>query len=162
MSTLREAIIEKGFCCSILNKVKVDSGTGCWNWDGRLSKEGYGIWYDPIKGRAIGSHRLSYLMFKNPSEEFYQTRSFCIDHLCRNRACSNPDHLELVTFSENTSRGDTHKGKTFPHLHKEYCHNGHPRFGSNLQVTKDGIRICRKCRNLRKTEYRRRKRNADT
>jgi hypothetical protein len=65
-----------------------------------------------------------------------------IDHMCRNRACMNPTHLEPVTISENIRRGDTGGWEK----RKTECHRGHPYAGDNLYVTPTGKRQCKKCR----------------
>jgi hypothetical protein len=68
-----------------------------------------------------------------------------IDHLCRNRACQNPFHLEPVTPEENTKRGAR---ATMTH-----CKNGHPFSGLNLVFSSSGSRICRICRNAYQAQH---------
>jgi hypothetical protein len=66
-----------------------------------------------------------------------------LDHLCRNRACVNVEHLEITTIGENVLRGDTiaaqNKAKT-------HCHQGHDL--SEAWIEKNGKRHCRVCVNL--------------
>lgn len=72
--------------------------TGCWIWTGRLNRNGYGR--AAIAGREPVAHRAVYeaLVGPIPSRRV-------LDHLCRNRRCVNPSHLEPVTVATNTHRG---------------------------------------------------------
>ena len=72
----------------------INQETGCWEWDACLNDAGYGL-----KGHHR-AHRLMYEKHKGPIPEGLQ-----IDHICRNRKCINPDHLEAVTHAENGRRG---------------------------------------------------------
>lgn len=66
-----------------------------------------------------------------------------VDHLCKNRACSNPDHLEQVTGKENTLRG---MGPTAQNARKNICKNGHTLDEYNTYIRPDdGARECRVC-----------------
>lgn len=75
----------------------VDSESGCWNWIRVVASNGYGHAY--ANRRPTGAHRLYYEKYKGPIP-----RNLQIDHLCRNRRCVNPNHLEAVTARENTRR----------------------------------------------------------
>lgn len=82
----------------ILSKVEIDETTGCWNWTAALSTAGYG--HMTYRGRSTTSHRLAYECLTG--EEIPE--GLTIDHLCFNRACQNPRHMEVVTRGENTRR----------------------------------------------------------
>ena len=80
----------------ILQRIKI-LDNGCWQWCRFVTYDGYGVAYDKGQARA---HRVSYKAFKGPIQA-----GFVIDHLCRNRACVNPEHLEAVSSRTNTLRG---------------------------------------------------------
>ena len=124
-----------------INKVP----SGCWEWTGKIHKiTGYGNFGSRIPGikksRTFLSHRFSY--------ELYKTKipyGMVIDHLCRNRKCVNPDHLEIVTTRENILRGTSFAARNAA---KTHCIRGHELSGSNLYVTPDNRRQCRQCRSI--------------
>ena len=72
--------------------------TGCWLWQRAIKPEGYG--YLTYKGKTTYAHRLYYERKYGPIPDGME-----IDHLCRNRACVNPNHLEAVSRAQNTQRG---------------------------------------------------------
>jgi hypothetical protein len=72
----------------------------CWTWTGPVTHQGYGRTSVPGVGSRVRIHRATFEASKGPIPE-----GLCLDHLCRNRACCNPDHLEPVTAEENTRRG---------------------------------------------------------
>lgn len=75
----------------------------CWVWTGSLDKDGYGR-LRGVGGRSslvISSHRLSWERVNGPLPDNLE-----FDHLCRNRRCCNPTHLEAVTHAVNVKRGN--------------------------------------------------------
>lgn len=81
--------------------------SGCWEWTAKIDRYGYGAVSVPLNGkwRSTGAHRASWMVHRGPLAPDMQ-----IDHLCRNRKCINPWHLEPVTTQENTRRGIGGKG----------------------------------------------------
>lgn len=79
---------------------KVDRSDDCWVWTGTGTPKGYGQ-FAP-HGKHVYAHRFAYELLVGPIPE-----GMTIDHLCRNRGCVRPDHLEVVTRGENTRRGAT-------------------------------------------------------
>lgn len=115
---------------------------GCIVWIGGTNGVGYGQFYRGKKfrgdtGKAY-AHRWSYEYHVGPIPD-----GLFIDHLCRNPACVNPDHLEPVTNRENLLRGET---TTAAHAAKTHCPAGHEYAGRNLYVHPTrGYRVCREC-----------------
>lgn len=114
-------------------------GPGCWFLTTATSTRGYSI-VQPKSGRQYG-HRVAYELYVGPIPE-----GLVLDHLCRNRACVNPDHLEPVTSRENVLRG---AGSTIRTYHTNVCQRGHLLVGSNEYIRPDnGRRMCRECTRL--------------
>jgi hypothetical protein len=122
-------------------RVTVDAQTGCWNWSGRISPNGYGcVSVSKTTTRAawaMGAHRISYVAFVRDLEQ-----GEAIDHLCRNRACVNPDHLEAVRQSTNVLRGRWSDGNPIA----THCRHGHAKTPNNVYVCPRGWRECLTCR----------------
>jgi hypothetical protein len=80
----------------------IDEATGCWVWQQGKSSAGYGMKWIEVDGAAkrVYAHRLFYERDRGPIPKGME-----LDHLCRNRGCCNPAHLEVVTKVENIRRG---------------------------------------------------------
>lgn len=118
------------------------NGTPCWIWTGVTMKSGYGkVWFN---GRNRSTHRVVYELLVGPIPEGLQ-----LDHLCRNRSCCNPQHLEPVTCRENVRRGITAEVNRQRQLSITYCVNGHLYDETNTRNYTnrkgDTQRICREC-----------------
>lgn len=126
------------------------SETGCWEWSASCTKAGYG--QVMVGGKQRYSHRLFYERFKGPIPEGLQ-----LDHLCRNKRCCNPSHLEVVTGRVNVRRSTAPPAANAVATH---CLNGHAFTEANT-FTYSGKygpkRQCRECKRLRQLQYTRRK-----
>ena len=127
---------------------KVNKTDSCWNWTACKNKDNYGQFW--LEGKPYKVHRIVYEMYygKIPS-------GLVLDHLCRNKRCCNPEHLEAVTNKENITRGLA--GKTInrynPHKDKTHCSKGHPYSGDNLLFNKNK-RVCRICKRTSQIKWR--------
>lgn len=107
---------------------------GCWVISGADRRTGYAK--IKVDGTAHRAHRWAYERLVGPIPD-----GLVLDHLCRNRACANPDHMEPVTFRENVLRGE---GPTAANARKTECPVGHS-LADPYIVPSTGSRMCRIC-----------------
>lgn len=126
-----------------------DKAGECWIWKSVITVWGYGrIAFCPKKYKQIrmAAHRWSYQHFKGKIPNGYQ-----IDHLCKNKRCVNPDHLEAVTPRENNRRSNSPSALN---SRKTECIKGHPFNDSNTRIDYKGRRVCRPCMRAHDIRYR--------
>lgn len=142
--SLNERLVRK-FWANI--KIQPD---GCWVWRGVLGKGGYSQIYS-----GLFTHRWAYQYFVGPIPA-----GLTIDHLCHNRACANPRHLEPVPTRINVLRGS---GPSAVNAVKTHCIHGHALVGNNVWVYHPrhrmrAVRMCRVCRQKTWREWDKRRR----
>lgn len=119
---------------------KAEPVNDCLLWRGSLYQNGYGKY-----GKKM-AHRISYEMLVGEIP-----LDMCLDHLCRNRECINPDHLEIVTPTENVMRGESTHARN---ARKTECIKGHKFTPENTySPPKKNTRECRTCRSEAYRKY---------
>lgn len=106
---------------------------GCWTWTGPQRGQGYGRarW----NKESVAAHRLAHELLIGPIPEGME-----VDHLCRNRLCVNPAHLEAVDHATNTRRAAEHRPRV------THCKRGHSLDDeANVRLDARGSRHCKEC-----------------
>lgn len=125
----------------VLERIKYQDD--CWVYGGWGSLSGYGrvtLGDSDKPGVATNAHRAVYEALVGPVPDGFE-----LDHLCRNRRCVNPDHLEPISHAENVKRG---------YWGKNHCKHGHAYDEVNTRwyVEPRGgkkVRVCRQCERIR-------------
>lgn len=116
------------------------TSAGCWQWS-RPAPDGYGQFAAGSAGLSIPAHRWAYEFLIGAIPD-----GLVIDHLCRNRACVNPWHVDPVPNGLNVLRGE---GPAAVNARRAECPRGHAFDVANTYVTPDGRRQCRTCMAIR-------------
>lgn len=109
--------------------MKVEKTEGCWHWRGAFRRGKYGMFCN--QARLLLPHRFAYELCVGPIPD-----GLTIDHLCGNKLCVNPAHLEPVTRGENARRYG---------LGLTACAQGHTYDEANTYRDRYGYRSCRTC-----------------
>lgn len=125
----------------------VDTSGDCWLWTGSQDGQGYGAF--SVGGVTKKAHRFAYELGVGPIPQ-----GKVIDHLCRNRACVNPSHMEPVTNDENLRRG---VGRDVSQGRRNACRAGHPYSTENTYINPLGRKVCRTCMASSRARYEDRK-----
>ena len=124
----------------------IHTASGCWEWTGKIDRYGYGRFI--TLNRTIAAHRFAYESAKGPIGP-----GWTVDHLCFNPSCVNPEHLRLLSASENARN----QRSSF----KKHCIHGHEFTPENTYPRASGGRQCRTCRrDVSRRQYERKRRAA--
>ena len=136
---------------------KVNKGEDCWIYTGSSNVWGYGqFWYNPAN-RSIGAHRMAYMLEYGDIPEGHD-----VHHLCRNRMCVNPSHLETLTKQEHNQQwrdlSKAIEATKQRYADRTHCSSGHELTEKNTReyINKRGYteKRCRTCHNIREAKRR--------
>ena len=124
--------MDAAFIKEVFDQIDIPRGDHeeCWMWVGYLDRDGYGRFLSSFEQKT-SAHRLVYKIMVGEIPA-----GLTLDHICRNRSCVNPGHLEPVTFRENLARAVSAR---------THCKNGHPWTPENTYTTENRPRACRRC-----------------
>ena len=121
---------------------KIDKSGICWEWTGSKNNGGYGLFGLNYKMRS--AHRVSYEIKWGKIPD-----GLVINHMCRNRGCVNPDHLEVVTQKVNVQKGLAGFKTGLKNRAKTHCPQNHEYTPDNLTKQNNNKRNCKACNNDR-------------
>lgn len=120
----------------LMEQYAIKNEEGCWMWPQVCKRSGYGI--ISINSTPTAPHRVAWRLKHGSSPP----KGLHLDHLCRNRPCCNPSHLEMVTPAENLRRG------LLGPVLRTHCYKGHP-YAGNTAIQNGRHRVCKTCRQAR-------------
>ena len=129
----------------VARRMRVNLVTGCWEWLGADNGKGYGITGAEGRRGSVYVHRVMYEELREQIPD-----GMVLDHLCRNRRCCNPWHVEPVTRGDNVRIGEH---PNFVAMRTNICKRGHSL--ADAYRRPNGTRACRVCMRLREAAYRR-------
>lgn len=131
----------------MVNSTNFNGPNGCWEWTKTLNDEGYGIYAHTEMGNVF-AHRLALHVAGRPVPV-----DLTVDHLCFNRKCVNPGHLDIVPMAVNILRGMTAGGRN---ARKTHCKHGHEFTPENTYIGKSRSKIgttTRTCKTCTRNRY---------
>lgn len=140
-----------GTWARMVNSTNFNGPNGCWEWTKTLNAGGYGVYAHHEVGNLF-AHRLALHVAGRPVPA-----DMTVDHICMNRKCVNPAHLDIVPLAVNILRGNN---AAAINLRKTHCPQGHEYTTENTYLqkprTKTGHqgRQCRECLRIRSRAYR--------
>jgi len=132
---------------AVLRRLKF-ADNGCWLWQGRCDRDGYGL--VRVKGKHWRVHRYLYEQFVGPIPKRIARKKAVLDHIvCDTPRCGNPSHVKPSTHRDNVTRSG--RSPSAQNIRKTHCPKGHP-----YSHVYRGIRQCRIClRERNKAKYQR-------
>ena len=118
----------------------------CWLWAGSIDHKGYGRFWtgstpsNPV-AKLVGAHRWLFTQLRHNIPD-----GMTLDHLCQNKNCVNPEHLEVVSMRVNILRGNNQAAEN---ARKTHCIRGHLFDLANTYIRRSGRRTCIQCEQTR-------------